>query len=657
MGTKTRYTRQNLPPNFRDVLKWPQVDTQALDPEVSSRFSRRQRALHAYLENQQFKNIYADTRMSRSEVIRYLNRCVALHPDGRIFGWRGLLPWKHTSGYTRLAARRKSKGGNGGAFTQFLNEHPALAEALNEAILKRIPRDALPEAHFSHRETYGRFKRLCIEHGISTTQYPLSNADGGCNALRKYARGLLLQHFTVNAERLGGSDARIRSHLGRGIGERFPSAGPYDLVALDAHKLDFIACLGVRDGDRVRPVPIRRLTLIAVIELTSTAVLGYHVVIGRDPNAQDVVKAIKAALTRWTPRKLTLPGFRYPEAAKLPSAAIAGAEGLCWNAMLLDNAVIHYAHPVAVAVRMQLGCAINYGPAYQWYRRPLIESLFSSLECAGFSRLPNGTGFGPGDPRRPDGVANAVKYRMLVEEMVDLLDVLICSYNANPRRSLGHLSPLQVLADAMLCAPTHWLPRKLGQVPPCVPEMGVEVRDATVRGNPAKGHHPYIQYREVHYSNPVLAQSRNLIGERIRIHVDPDDLRSVKAFFDNGEEIGVLKATSGWSRTRHNAKLRREAMVAIDDGKLAVGPGEDVVQALLALKHWELQQELRDTKGKRPKISLGATTLARALQATGEALDLGAAPQAPRSKDSPARGIEISAPSFIPKLRHRGVQR
>lgn len=655
MSSRTRYTRRNLPQEFRDLSTWPQVDVEALEPKVRARYQRRARALLAYLENQLFKNIYADTRMCRSEVIRYLNRCVRLHPDQRIFGWRGLLPWIHTRGYTRLAARRKSKGGNGGAFTQFLDEHPALTESLNDSILKRKRRDALPEAHFSHREAYGKFKRLCVEHGISTTQYPLSNADGGANALRKYARALLLRNFTKDAERLGGPNARVRSHLGRGIAEPFMSAGPFDLVALDAHKLDFIACLSVRDGDRIKPIPIKRLTLIAVIELHSTAVLGYHVVVGGEPTSRDVVKAVKAAVARWTPRKLTLPGFKYPEAAKMPSA-IEGVEGLCWNAILLDNAVVHCAHPVAESMRKAIGCAVNFGPVRQWYRRPLIESLFSSLERAGFSRLPNGTGFGPADPHRPDGVVNAVKFNITVEEMIDLLDVLVCEYNARPRPSLGHLSPLQVVADAMLCASTHWLPRKLGEAPPRVPEMGVETFEVTVRGNPANGRHPYIQFQQVHYSNPVLAQTRNLVGEKIRIHVT-DDLCSVKAFFATGEEIGVLKATDSWARTRHDRKLRSEVMAAIKDGSLAVAPGEDAISAYLALKHWELKQELRRSEGKRPKISQSATTLARALKATGQALSNGAVPQPSRAEDSPARGIAVSTPSFIPKLRHRGVQR
>ena len=34
---------------------------------------------------------------------------------------------------------------------------------------------------------------------------------------------------------------------------------------------------------------------------------------------------------------------------------------------------------------------------------------------------------------------------MMLEEMLDLIDVVICTYNATSREALGHLSPLQVL--------------------------------------------------------------------------------------------------------------------------------------------------------------------------------------------------------------------
>lgn len=655
----THYTRATVPTQYRHYREWPDVDLNAMDPELSQMVGARKKAIISYLEWHKVREITSETGVSRSEMVRLLNRCLKPHDDGRIFGWRALLPWRHVQSYVRLANRTKSAGGNAGAFAQFLREHPEIEGPLNEAILTTKQRDALSESRFSHRGTYGRFKRLCIDAGISMAQYPLNNSDAGKRAVRRYARELLLANFVERAARLGGPNARLKAKLDLGVAERFTSAIPFDLVSLDSHRLNFIGCLGVREGQGVTAIPIHRLSFLPVIDLGSSCVLGYHVAIGLEPSAQDVVRAVKAALTPWKPRELTLPGHTYPEAAKMPSAAIPETAGLCWNAILLDNATIHCAKGVSEDLRRRLGCAINFGPVRQWYRRPLVESLFSALERSGFTRLPNSVGYGPADPLRGNGAAGAVKYRMMLEEMLDLIDIVVCTYNATPRPRLGHLSPLQVLKNAMLCAPMQWLPRILPQLPSQVPDIGVEKLTVTVRGSVQQGRRPYIQYRGVHYASPVLSRAYSLVGQQVRIHVPHDDLRTVKAFLSSGEEIGVLTAGAGWSVTPHDRKLRQEVLNAIKDNKLAVGPDEDPIQKYLVLKRWELVKGRRTRPpSKRNKISPEATSLARALHAAkNSVVSVPAAPDKPNAVDKAPPAPRDALPSFVPQLRHRGVQK
>jgi len=658
MLNPTRFNRRTLPPDLRDLSSWPEVDIAALEPKVFERFDHRQKAIRAYLAGHRVKDVWKETRIGRQELIRFLNRCLRLHDDGRIFGWRGLLPYKRTCDYVRLATPTASNGGNAGLFTQFLRDHPEIGGPLDETILTLREHDALRESRFSHREVYGRFRRLCVEARIPSTQYPLNNVDTGRRAVRRYARELLLAHFTERADRLGGPNARLRSHLDLGIGERFSTMTPYDCVSLDAHRLNFIGCLGVRESGGIRLIPIRRLQFIPVIEFASTAVLGYQIAIGSEPSAQDVVQAVKAALTRWKPRQLVVEGHRYPAGAMLPSAAIPETAGLCWNAMLIDNATVHCAKLVSEDVRKRIGCAINFGPVRQWYRRPLVESLFSALERSGFTRLPNSVGFGPSDPLKGDGAASAVKYEMMLEEMLDLIDIVVCTYNAMPRDSLGALSPLQVLANAMLCARTEWLPRTLPAPPHGVPELGTQIVTVTVRGNREKGRRPYVQYRGVHYASPILSCAHDLIGEQIRIHVRHDDLRTFKAFLANGEEIGILTATGGWGRTAHDTKLRKEVLQAVEASALVVGPETDPIQEFLVLKRWELLKKERERSGSSPKISDDATALARMLKVTGKTLEAGASPRpVSATNNHPTRATGDTLPSFVRRLKHRGVRK
>src|SRR5690349_17776885 len=104
MDSSRRYSRVNLPEALRDTLTWPAVDVDALSTTEREIFGARQRAVSAYLEKHPLKSIWRNTRIGKSEVVRFLNRCIAAHPDGRIYGWRALLPWQHTRPYRRLTS-------------------------------------------------------------------------------------------------------------------------------------------------------------------------------------------------------------------------------------------------------------------------------------------------------------------------------------------------------------------------------------------------------------------------------------------------------------------------------------------------------------------------------------------------------------------------
>ncbi|MDP9014229.1 MAG: hypothetical protein M3O41_16525 [Pseudomonadota bacterium] len=653
----TGRSRRDLPQGLRDLTAWPQLDTSTLSPDVRDIVNRRQRAIRAYLEGQPLRFIQIEYAISRTQIIRCLNRCLSLHEDGRVYGWRALLPYQHTREYVRQAAPATGPYGHAGAFHQFLADHPEIAAGLEKAILSTKVIDAVRESRFSHAETYGHFRRLCRRGGVSQTRYPLNTQDQGRRSVSRYARELLRAHFAMAAGRTGGGDARVRARVGLGKAAPMVAEMPLDLVSIDAHRLNLIGCIGIPTPTRVELIPIHRMQFLPIVDHYSTAVLGYHVAMGREPGALDVIKAARNALTPWKPRVLTLPDHRYPDGAMMPSAALPEAVGLCWNTLWVDNASIHCAIDVSEGLRRRLGCAMNFGPVRQWYRRPLVESLFSALERSGFLRLPNTTGTGPADPHRPDAAKNAVKYKMLVAEMLDLIDIVVCTYNGTPRDSLGHASPLERLSDAVLGASSSWLPRVLPPLPPWAPEIGVTVLVKTVRGDTKQGRRPYIQYANVRYTNPILASAYDLIGREIRVHVSLDDLRTMKAFLPSGEEIGVLTAATGWNRTPHDVALRRDVLVAIRDKTLRVAPGDDPLQSFLVLKAQQAIEHRDAKRSRRYRVSPEATALAKAMQVTAQTVPpvtpgaVGRRPGAPLTRQA----HQTTPPSFVPLVRHRGV--
>ena len=656
--SRYEFTQHSIPDHFRDTNLWPCIELSEYPLKARLRIERLKRAVRAYVEGQSLAAVGRECKVSRGELLRTLNRALLSHEDGRLFGWRALVPYKRIKPYERLSRPGSSPRGLAGAFEQFLCAHPSIRESLNTAILTMKIPGSLPESRLSNYSFHSYFKRLCREDRVSETQYPLSTKDAGARSIARYALKLRNAHFATAARQAGGPDAALRARTGTGAKPHLKAEFPFDFVSIDSHKLNFVGCISLTTTQGViEPFPINRMHILPVFDHYSSAVLGYKLSISQEPSANDVVEAVRSALQPWKALESTLPGFQYPPNAAMPSGAMPEAIGQCWNALLLDNATINCSHAVAERLGERLGCATNWGPVRQWYRRPHIEALFSSIERSGFLRLPNSTGTGPQDPRRPDGATKAVEYDLRWDQMLYLVDVLLSTYNARRRADLGNRSPLERLNDALLGARTFWLPRTLPELPSSLPDLDVKIITKTIRGSVEKGRRPYVQYARVHYTNHLLSSAVDLIGTKIRLHVRETDLARISAFFLSGEELGILEAGSGFSSSRQDAKLRRDMFKEVDKGNLHVAPDTNIVHDFLRLKAAQILDEKRARKkSKRNRISKQATTLARTLNVTQRSAPIvDASATASRMSEPPLAQPSRSTPSFVPKVRHRGL--
>jgi hypothetical protein len=98
-----------------------------------------------------------------------------------------------------------------------------------------------------------------------------------------------------------------------------------------------------------------------------------------------------------------------------------------------------------------------------------------------------------------------------------------------------------------------------------------------------------------------LSSSSGLIGKKVRIYFDVRDIRTVKAFFEDGAELGILTAAAPWCYTPHSLRLRSEIFKLKRSGKLKYKDGDDPVEA------WEKYKRSLAKKDKR-----AATDLAKA---------------------------------------------
>jgi hypothetical protein len=128
-----------------------------------------------------------------------------------------------------------------------------------------------------------------------------------------------------------------------------------------------------------------------------------------------------------------------------------------------------------------------------------------------------------------------------------------------------------------------------------------EARVVTIKGNIETGVRPHINFVEVRYSNDILSSSPGLIGKKLRIYFDVRDIRSVKAFFEDGAELGVLTAARPWCYTPHSLRVRQEIFRLKRKKKLSYREGDDPVEA------WEKYKRTQAKTNKR-----AATDLAKA---------------------------------------------
>ncbi|WP_231130897.1 hypothetical protein [Burkholderia vietnamiensis] len=87
-----------------DFATWPSIDELALPAERRALYRRRARAIRLYLDGATDPQIHAACGLGRVKTCRLLTeRCLNARPDGRINGWRGLLPYTRIKSYERTA--------------------------------------------------------------------------------------------------------------------------------------------------------------------------------------------------------------------------------------------------------------------------------------------------------------------------------------------------------------------------------------------------------------------------------------------------------------------------------------------------------------------------------------------------------------------------
>ena len=122
-----RFTRRPIPEALANADHWPTVDSNLLDEVDRKRFLKYHDAISRYLNNECCTAFLPSLKLTHGELLRQINRCLRPAQDGKIHGWRALIPNFHIATYGAAALEtpggKKGTKGHAGKLSALLRKY------------------------------------------------------------------------------------------------------------------------------------------------------------------------------------------------------------------------------------------------------------------------------------------------------------------------------------------------------------------------------------------------------------------------------------------------------------------------------------------------------------------------------------------------------
>ncbi len=534
--------------------EWDNVLTELMDSVTKEKFLARKKAISMYAENYSLNDITKATGLCQSNIVKLVDRCMKTNYEtGATFGYSALIPQKRVKSYTRNKETDYSLG-KSGAFKQLVDTYgldyyiKGLYFGDKEITLSKNLR--VSDIHKS------LLKKL-IELGVQNTEYPFNTEDLGLRSLYKYINKIDLKNSDQSMKRQ--SKDAINKYKSTGNGQRllYGPRAPYSVVQIDGHRIDVLYTVEVEDpktGEIIN-LEVMRPWLVVALDKATKVCLGYVISPHEEYNQTDVLETIKNAIKPKEKIEFTLPGLEYPQNGGFPSVFMEELNWALFNRVMLDNAKAHLAKDVQYKLINKLGCTLEYGPVATPERRGDVESFFRKIEENGYHKLPSTTGSNVSDPRRKNAETNARKYKITHEHLVQLTEYFIALYNNTPHAGLRNKSPLEFMHDAINAG---ILPCRANEdLKETVENITNIMVTRTVRGSQKSGRRPYVCYEGVDYTGHIISSNYEMVNHDILLEINPNNIKTIQAYLETGESLGVLYATGDWGLKNHSLRVRR----------------------------------------------------------------------------------------------------
>ena len=564
---------------------WDDINVDVLSEEARTLYLSRKKAVDLYIDGVSPKKITEETGVLSCEVIRLTHKCTLLDNNQIPVGYSALVPHKHNL---------KTVGKMQKLFLQY----PSL-EAFIQGNYFNDKKYTL-EHNMNVRTLHVKFIDECIRLGVQNYEYPFTLKDKGYNALVDYIKRVETEKQSKTIRREG-KDARQRfESTGYGVSNSLTALNPYGIVQIDGHKIDMLYTVEVENeqGEIIR-MPATRAWLLAVIDVSTRAIIGYHITPYENYNQSDVLIAIHNSIVPHEKINFTHSGFSYPDNGGYPSLALPETEWAVFDMIMLDNAKSHLAKDTMDKLLNHVKCTVNFGSVATPETRGIVERFFRTLETSGFHRLPGTTGSNTRDIKRHEPEKESVKYRISYNDICELVEYLIAEYNNSAHSSMENQTPLQVMERRI---------KEVGMRPSIVPvteRKNIEKLtyfsvERTVRGGYSTGSKPQISYLGVKYHAYDRKIPMELVNKKVYIEVNPADVSHVDLYDNDGKFIANLVAMGEWGKRPHSLRTHQAAL----DRKNSNKEHNNIFSPDLSLFEEDLRENSKSSRRDRTKAAI-----------------------------------------------------
>ncbi len=529
--------------NARD--EWPKILTDKLDEKVKESYENKKKAVDLYIDGASLQTIEEETGVHKTRIKRLVERCTKIDTNGKMCGYKSLIPWKNI-------------GKGNGSFNKLLITYPSLQQFIFGNYFG--DKNYTLEKNMNLRTLHSKFLNECKRLKIQDYEYPFNTDNKAYVSLINYVKQLENSYPNKTIQRENKNS--MQKFYNTGYGKKYSSdpIAPYQVVQIDGHKIDMIYSVEVEDREgNIIAMPATRMWIIAVIDVATRVIIGYSLSYNENYNQTDVLKALKNTIMPHEKIDFTISGFKYPENGGFPSCYIIETNWAMMDTIMLDNAKSHLAKDVVSKLTNDLKCTINFGSVATPETRGIVERFFETIEKCGFHKLPGTTGSNIYDNKRNEPEKESIKYNITFDDIVEITEYLIAEYNNSAHSTLENQTPLQAM-ERKICE-AYMIPCKADSITmEKINDLTNIIIERSIRGGYGRGKRPYINYMGVEYHSNGINLCMDLIGTKVLISVNPEDVSYVKAYNLNGEELGILIATGEWGKRPHSLKTREAAL-------------------------------------------------------------------------------------------------